>query len=67
MFNAILIYEDREQAGKRDNSYGHDQLYDEHFKDSQKTNDLFDQAINSGRQVIVVLPAINEKKKIYRN
>ena len=30
--NACSLAEGREQAGKLDNSYGHDQLYDDHFK-----------------------------------
>ena len=32
-----LIYNacSREQAGKLDNSYGHDQLYDDHFKSGE--------------------------------
>ena len=31
-YNACPLSEGREQAGKLDNSYGHDQLYDAHFK-----------------------------------
>lgn len=32
IYNACPLSEGREQAGKLDNSYGHDQLYDAHFK-----------------------------------
>ena len=32
IFNACPLAEGQEQAGKLDNSYGHDQLYDDHFK-----------------------------------
>jgi hypothetical protein len=31
-FNACSLSEGRKQADKIDNSYGHDQLYDDHFK-----------------------------------
>ena len=32
IYNSCPLSEGREQAGKLDNSYGHDQLYDAHFK-----------------------------------
>ena len=32
IYNTCLLAEGREQAGKLDNSYGHDQLYDDYFK-----------------------------------
>lgn len=32
IYNACPLSEGREQAGKLDNSYGHDQLYDDYFK-----------------------------------
>ena len=32
IYNACPLAGGREQAGKLDNSYGHDQLYDAHFK-----------------------------------
>ena len=35
IYNACPLSEGREQAGKLDNSYGHDQLYDDHFKSGE--------------------------------
>lgn len=35
IYNACPLVEGREQAGKLDNSYGHDQLYDDHFKSGE--------------------------------
>ena len=32
IYNACSLAEGREQAGKLDNFYGHDKLYDDHFK-----------------------------------
>lgn len=32
IFNACPLFEGRKQADKLDNSYGHDQLYDAHFR-----------------------------------
>lgn len=32
IYNACTLSEGREQAGKLDNSYGHDQLYDANYK-----------------------------------
>ena len=35
IYNACSLVEGREQAGKLDNPYGHDQLYDDHFKSGE--------------------------------
>lgn len=38
IYNACPIFAGREQAGKLDNSYGHEQLYDTKFKDGDYIN-----------------------------
>ena len=38
IYNVCPLSEGREQAGKLDNSYGHDQLYNANFKDGDYIN-----------------------------
>ena len=64
IFNACSLTEGREQAGKLDNSYGHDQLYDDHFKtgefiDYPRGRALWDKEKN--HSIIYIDPCINRE------
>ena len=62
IYNACSLVEGREQAGKLDNPYGHDQLYDDHFKsgeyiDYPRGRVLWDEQKN--RSIIYIDPCIH--------
>lgn len=64
IYNACPLAEGREQAGKLDNSYGHDQLYDEHFKtgeyiDYPRGRVVWDEEKN--HSIIYIDPCINRE------
>lgn len=64
IYNACPLAEGREQAGKRDNSYGHDQLYDDHFKtgeyiDYPRGRVVWDEEKN--HSIIYIDPCINRE------
>lgn len=67
IFNACPLAEGREQAGKLDNSYGHDQLYDVHFKtgeyiDYPRGRVVWDEQKN--HSIIYIDPCINREDVI---
>lgn len=62
IYNACSLGEGWEQAGKLDNPYGHDQLYDDHFKsgeyiDYPRGRVLWDEQKN--RSIIYIDPCIH--------
>ena len=64
IYNTCLLAEGREQAGKLDNSYGHDQLYDDHFKtgeyiDYPRGRVVWDKEKN--HSIIYIDPCINRE------
>ena len=64
IYNACPLAEGREQAGKLDNSYGHDQLYDDHFKtgeyiDYPRGRVVWDKEKN--HSIIYIDPCINRE------
>ena len=64
IYNACPLAEGREQAGKLDNSYGHDQLYDAHFKtgeyiDYPRGRVVWDEEKN--HSIIYIDPCINRE------
>ena len=64
IYNACPLAEGREQAGKLDNSYGHDQLYDDHFNsgeyiDYPRGRVLWDKEKNCS--IIYIDPCINRE------
>lgn len=64
IFNACPLAEGREQAGKLDNSYGHDVLYDAYFKtgeyiDYPRGRVVWDKEKN--HSIIYIDPCINRK------
>ena len=69
IYNACPLAEGREQAGKLDNSYGHDQLYDDHFKigeyiDYPRGRVVWDkEKIHS---IIYIAPCINREDVLSR-
>lgn len=67
IFNACPLSDGREQAGKLDNSYGHDQLYDANFTtgdyiDYPRGRVIWDMVNN--RAMIYIDPCINNDKVI---
>ena len=64
IFNAYTLEQGRPQADKLDNSYSHDQLFDDHFKsgdyiDYPRGRVVWDKTNN--RAIIYIDPCINKK------
>lgn len=62
VFNVCPISKGREQAGKLDNSFGHDQLYDAHFKTGEyipRGRVVWEKEKN--HSIIYIDPCINRK------
>lgn len=64
VFNACSLDEGRKQADKIDNSYGHDQLYEEHFKsgdyiDFPRGRVVWD--CSGNKAIIYIDPCINRE------
>lgn len=69
IYNACPLAEGREQAGKLDNSYGHDQLYDDYFKtgeyiDYPRGRVVWDK--EKKRSIIYIDPCINREDVLSR-
>ena len=69
IYNACPLSEGREQAGKLDNSYGHDQLYDTNFKtgdyiDYPRGRVVWDKA--KEQAIIYIDPCINRESVLAR-
>ena len=64
IFNACILDQARPQADKLDNSYGHDQLYEDYFADGDyidypRGRVVWDKTNN--RAIIYIDPCINKK------
>lgn len=67
IYNACQISEGREQAGKLDNSYGHDRLYDDYFRygdyiDYPRGRVIWDK--ENEQAIIYIDPCINREPVI---
>ena len=62
IYNAVSLEEGRHQADKLDNSFGHDRLYDEHFRygdyiDYPRGRVVWD--LTNERAIIYIDPCVN--------
>ena len=69
IYNAIPLSEGRKQAGKLDNSYGHDQLFDAHYRtgdyiDYPRGRVIWDETKN--RAIIYIDPCIHRETVLSR-